>query len=650
MPSLIDKSGSITYYGRVSWANFIDWLVTICLVAIIVLMTTLLGGIRPETHLIILPLYGALLFLHGLWLALTKNTSGRISLIPFLFLPLIAWIVLGNLLWNSVSWRGWQSLVYSLEAFLFFWVFVNNVRTRAHLTFIVVAVLTISLVAVFNGFFQFFHAPAAIAGTLGGATITLSELYHGQATGIFADPTSFAVYLLILLPFSIIATVVRRFPLLLRVLFGYISVMFLTCIILTQVLWVIISCIPVFCLIAWQCFERAKVRIYFALISSTLFLGLASAFINLTPSFADNVESSLVKSIERTRLEVWVESLNIAAGSPFLGKGAGSFSTQLEQSSRLSTVNYWQTPHCDVIQFILEYGLIGFICLSLPLWWIISRAYLRFKQGSAGHRIKGRRGKWMPMNRIFLSTALSSILILFFCSIVNKVFVLPAFILLGALVVGVLVKLSFVRTPIILHGHGLPYSYILLGLFSGISFAVTGRAVLEAQAHEAIAAERLNQIVAQKVYISGDMALLDSTFSEFNWATMLCPGHVDAWIGLSAAQSLKVYQRPEEASQIGLIAKEYALNAITLSHDYWRGWSQLGAAYALCGDHLNAENAFEKALELAPNISNTFFSYSLFLSHFPKRRAEAIRAVRRSLEINPDNQKARRLRQKLLLL
>ena len=179
---------------------------------------------------------------------------------------------------------------------------------------------------------------------------------------------------------------------------------------------------------------------------------------------------------------------------------------------------------------------------------------------------------------------------------------------------------------------------------------MTGRVVLEAQAHEAIAAERLNQIVAQKVYISGDMALLDSTFSEFNWATMLCPGHVDAWIGLSAAQSLKVYQRPEEASQIGLIAKEYALNAITLSHDYWRGWSQLGAAYALCGDHFNAEIAFEKALELAPNISNTFFSYSLFLSHFPKRRAEAIRAVRRSLEINPHNQKARRLRQKLLLL
>lgn len=650
MPSLIDRSGSIPLYGQVSWANFIDWLVTICLVAIIVLMTTLLGGIRPETHLKILPLYGALLFLHGLWLVLTKNNSRRISLIPILFLPFIVWLVLGNLFWNSVSWRGWQSLIYVLEGFLYFWVFVNNVRSRSHLAFITIALLTIGLASVLNGLYQFFHNPASIAGTLGGATITLSELYHGKATGTFADPNSLAVYLLILLPVSIVATVVRRFPLLLRALFGYISVMFLACIIFTQALWAIFTCIPIFSLIAWLCFVRSKVRIYFALISATLFLGLASAFINLTPSFAHNIESSLVESIEGTRLEVWVESLRIAASSRFLGKGAGSFSSQLEQSSRLSTVNYWQTPHSDIIQFILEYGIIGVICLALPLWWIISRAYLRFKQEPVGHRLKGRRGKWMPINRMVLSMALSSVCILFFCCIIGKVFVLPTFLLIGALAVGILVKLSFNRTLIMPQGQRVPYFCILFCLFFGISFALTGRVVLDAQAHEAVASERLNQIVANRVHISGDVALLDSIFSEFKWATMLCPGHVDAWVGLSVAQSLKVYQRPEEAPQIGLIAKEYALNATTLSQDYWRGWAQLGVAYALCGDHLCAENAFEKALELAPNNSNTNYQWGAFLSHFPERRAEAISAVQRSLEINPENQVARRLRQKLLLL
>ena len=650
MPSLIDKTGSIPIYGKVSLANFIDWLVTICLAAIIISMTALLGGIRPETHFKILPLYVVLLFLHGFWLALTKNTSSRISLIPIVFLPFIVWLVLGNLLWNSVSWRGWQSLVYLLEAFLFLWVFVNNVRTRAHLVFIVVALLTISLVAVYNGFFQFFHNPSFIVSTQGEPTITLSKLYYGQATGIFADPTSLAVYLLMLLPIPIIATVVRRFSFLLRALFGYIAVMLLICIIFTQEVWAIFTCIPVFSLIAWLCFKRAKLRIYFTLILSTLYLGLASVFINLTPSFADNIESSLVESIEGTRLKVWIESLRIAASSPFLGKGAGSFSSQLEQSSRLSTVNYWQTPHSDIIQFILEYGIIGFICLALPLWWIISRAYLRFKQEPLGHRLKARRGKWMPMNRIFLSVALSSICVLFFCCILNKVFVLPAFTLTGALMIGVLVKLSFANTFITPYGQRWFYIYTLLGLFSGISFFVTGRVVLEAQAHEAIATERLNQIVAKQVHISGNAALLDSIFSKYYWATMLCPRHVDAWVGLSAVQSLKAYQRPDEAFRIGLIAKEYALNATALSQDYWRGWAQLGVANALCGDYFSAESAFKKALEIAPNNSNTNYQWGAFLSHFPERRAEAISAVRRSLEINPENQEARRLRQKLILL
>ena len=29
MPSLIDKSGKIAYYGQVSWGNLVDWLATI---------------------------------------------------------------------------------------------------------------------------------------------------------------------------------------------------------------------------------------------------------------------------------------------------------------------------------------------------------------------------------------------------------------------------------------------------------------------------------------------------------------------------------------------------------------------------------------------------------------------------------------------
>ena len=72
MPSVIDKSGNIDYFGQLSWANLVDWCVTFCLCGILVLTSMQLGGVRPETQHALLPLYAALLFLHGLWLAVDR--------------------------------------------------------------------------------------------------------------------------------------------------------------------------------------------------------------------------------------------------------------------------------------------------------------------------------------------------------------------------------------------------------------------------------------------------------------------------------------------------------------------------------------------------------------------------------------------------
>ena len=69
MASIVDKHGNIAIYGRLSWGNFVDWLVTLCLGLIIFLTTVSLGGVRPDTQLALLPLFAILLTLHGIWLA-----------------------------------------------------------------------------------------------------------------------------------------------------------------------------------------------------------------------------------------------------------------------------------------------------------------------------------------------------------------------------------------------------------------------------------------------------------------------------------------------------------------------------------------------------------------------------------------------------
>ncbi|MFT6235714.1 MAG: ABC-type polysaccharide/polyol phosphate export permease, partial [Lentimonas sp.] len=79
MPSLIDKSGNIAYFGQMSLANLVDWLVTFCLGAIITLSALLLGGVRPDTHVLLLPLFACLMVLHGLWLAVEQEQPKHLS-------------------------------------------------------------------------------------------------------------------------------------------------------------------------------------------------------------------------------------------------------------------------------------------------------------------------------------------------------------------------------------------------------------------------------------------------------------------------------------------------------------------------------------------------------------------------------------------
>ena len=48
MPSLIDKSGNIAYLGQISLANFVDWLVTFCLGAIVRLLDSVARAVARD--------------------------------------------------------------------------------------------------------------------------------------------------------------------------------------------------------------------------------------------------------------------------------------------------------------------------------------------------------------------------------------------------------------------------------------------------------------------------------------------------------------------------------------------------------------------------------------------------------------------------
>jgi O-antigen ligase len=650
MPSLIDKSGNVAYFGQLSWGNFVDWLVTFCLGGIIALSTLLLGGVRPDTHVLLLPLFACLIGLHGLWLAVEKERPKRLSHVPVLFIPFVAWVWV-NVAWLSpTAWRGWYELIYALEAVVFLWVLVNNVRTRAHLWVLITIALLPAVYAIFIGFYQFFQNPSKLATSLSEYGLKLSPEFLGQATGSFADPNSFAAFLLILLPSLLIAGLVPRLPMILRILCLYIAVMFVAAIFFTQLFWPLVLLLVVLLILPWVCFVKLSWRVWGSLLAVFFVIMAVLPQAAFSPQFQERAALAMTEEGEAVRRVLWQEALDIALDAPVVGAGGGSFSARFEQSETVSLETLPATPHNDYLLILSEYGILGGVLFLLPSLLVVWRATRQWRAEPARVKLKNVKGTIMPPTKFFLSLGLAGVMSFALCQFCSFVFYAPALTLYGVLFFSILIKSSFTRRLRIPSGGWMRFGYFCLGLVLAFEFYSISAPRIQAQALELHARQRLDQIVVLGVHLSGNTDLLDEVIELYEEAILLDPDNADVWVGLSAANCQLFYRNPADHEQIGAQATDYAQQAIELSETYWMGWAQLGIAQGVSGNDAEAEAALARALELAPNNSNAHYYWASYVSHFKERRSEAIASVRRALEINPNHAAARRLQQKLRIL
>jgi len=650
MPSLIDKSGNLVYFGELSWGNFVDWLVTFCLGAIILLSTLLLGGARPDTHELLLPLFACLMVLHGLWLAVVQEQAKRLSHVPIVFLPLVAWIWM-NVTWVSpTAWRGWYELIYALEAMIFLWVLTNNVRTRAHLWVLITIAISPAAYAIFIGFYQFFQNPSKLANAYADYELTLSPKFLGHATGSFADPNSFAAFLLILLPSLLIAGLVPRLPVILRVLCLYIGVMFVVSIFLTQLFWPLAILLVILVVLPWFCFLKQSRRVWGSFLGVSLIAFAVLVQMVFSPQFQTRAALAIAEEGEAVRLILWQEALHIVLDAPISGAGGGSFAAEFEQSERQSLEKLPMTPHNDYLLILSEYGLLGGVLFLVPVVWVVRRSIRHWRAEPNRVKLKGVKRTIMPPAKFFLSLGLGGVLAFALCLFSSFVFYTPALTWYGILFFSILVKSSFTCRLRIPATRRMQFAYFCLSLVLAFQFYSISASRIQAQALELHARQRLEQVVQLGVHRSGDEDLLHEVIELYEAAILLDPDNVDVWIGLSAANCQLFYSNPEDHEQIGMRASGYAGRAIGLSETYWMAWAQLGIAQSLGGNETEAEAALKRALELAPNNGNAHYYWAAYVSHFNERRVEAMISVQRALEINPNHAAASRLQQKLRIL
>lgn len=651
MPSLIDKSGNLVYFGRLSWGNFFDWLITLCLSWIIVVAASALGGVRPEAHALLLPSFAVLLVLHGIWYAVEDEVPVRLNQAPLFFVPFLGLVGVSAIWLSPVGWRGMQSLVYLMEAFVFLWVLSSNVRTLAHLWVLLIASVVPLGMGVLIGFYQFFQSPDKIADGLTEYPVILSPEFLGQATGTFADPYSFVLFLLMFLPVFLFIGSVPRLPGIVRVMCHYVALMLLIGLVLTQVFWAYGLLALVLFMVPWFVFRPIGKRLFVGSLAALSVALVALAAFTLRPAIREVVLAAHDAESDGARLVLWPEAFEAGLQSVLLGHGAGSFGWMMEQSEVRAFARLPESPLNDGLLIFTEYGLLGLLLLGLPLIVILWNSYQRWKQEPFRVRlVLLKKHKLMPPQRFFLSIGLLGSVAFLLGGLLSGVLLVPGLLLCGVLFVGVLIKTSFTRKLSFPDRVWMRVVYLLVFVVAGASFLLLGGARLRAQAIELEARQAFDELIRMRVHISGNGALLDQVIERYQEGVVLDPTNADLWIGFSAAHTQLFFRNPSLAASIGAEALESAKKAVELSPEYWLGWSQVGIAHALMGENEAAEVAFLRGLELAPNASNAHFYWAVFASHFPDKLDVAKVSAERAIEINPDNEAARRLYQKLQIL
>ncbi|NBB78635.1 MAG: hypothetical protein GVY36_04220 [Verrucomicrobia bacterium] len=650
MSTNIDKHGNIGFFGKFTWGNFFDWLVTLCLGAIISMTALHLGGVRPDTLVALLPLYTALLCLHGLWLLLESENRRRLNYAPLWFLPALVWLLVNVLLVTPVPWLGWYEFIYALQAFIILWVLCNNVGSKAHLWVLLVICVSPVLFAGFNGFYQFFQNPATMVGAITDFPLVLPAQYLGRATGIFADPFTLAAFLLVLLPPLMIAAGARRLPKILRVFCFYNALMVMAVITFTQVYWAGLIMVVLVGTVPWFCYRKLKQRLLISFLgagATALVLTLAVSF---HPLFEKGLQRALAEDGEGVRIVLWKEALAMAAEHPVHGVGAGAYRLAFEQSPRVSLAKSPNSPHNDYLLVLSQLGIVGCVLLAAPALFIFVRSFRVLRGEPFGVKLQDKEGTIMPPKRFFLSIGLSGSLALALCMGTTFVFYVPAILLYGVLLLSILIKTSFSKKTMTGRSWPVRLAFCTLAVCSGFSFYVFAYDKLHSQSLELRATQELDHLVEMRVHLSGDVGLLDAVILRYEDALIADPNNVDALLGLSSALCQRYFRSPADFRVYGNRAVATARRAIELSPNNWRGWAQLGVAHAYNAQPGEAEDALLRALDLAPNSSQANYYYAAFIGVDASRRKEALSYVERALKINPKNSVARQLEQKLRIL
>lgn len=438
----VDKDGNFGIWGPLTWANLLDWFVSLLAVFILVLSTRAsLAGVSALN--LTLPLIAVMCLSHAAWVYVNREKPLRISQLPFLFLPLLIWVGLrvhtdaSNDL-SSNEWLCW------LQLFPFFWVLSNNGRLRIHTKLLCALAVGLSLWASFMPLWdrQLIGATSnLIEGNRFQVVVSLETSY------LFASSNLWGAYIVLFVPAFCAAALLPRLELIGRILYALFALFGIYLLASHNVAgaWAIALVVIAYLLYRFSHFTKRVRKCYlFVAVGLAVFI-IVRALIHQ----AVNVEAIKINGLE-----------SIGMGAFFWGFGSGTWLPVLADSPHLSALF-----RSDVALIWFQYGLIGLLMGLVPYLYILRQSWLAYQSyPSLSSRGRGRQ-KLVKYERFCLLMAFLVAVV----AIPNLFYALslyePAYGLLIILALSLLVKLGFKRRVNLSGRAGFKRLYMLMAVF-----------------------------------------------------------------------------------------------------------------------------------------------------------------------------------------
>jgi hypothetical protein len=635
-----------------SLTGLVEKIIIFTLAGSLSLMFFLNGGLDFGKHALLVPLFGILILLHGIFVYLRCRSKRRegdyfLNASPLKFLPFLFWAIFSVNFLSPIPWLGQIYLIYFFEAFIVFWIMANHIDKLKQLNIVLIALSLPFALHLYFGYSHFFHEK------------NLSELgIEKVISGLFFDSNSYAFITSIIIAGLAPAIFFRYWEKVKRAILFFIFL-------LTVLGLVMANNFQGFLMLSLALICSGYFALY-KIASQIKFLLTALVFVCITylvfhfsfKEYSDYFYSAFNTDDSSYFFSAWIASFFLFIKNCILGVGLGGFEAKLNTVKSFNFPLTISNPSNFYLLILCEFGIIGSLLMAKPLLSLIKEKYKHLKTIPKWEIVDRRR--CVPLERLLLSIFLSMVITFALVSLFHSVIILPFFICFFAVILAVLNFKINAKSPEIIENNVARTEifavrkdskdaryYLCFACALSALFSFDGYKVFMAQEHYENAGADFQAILESPANFN-DQDLIEVLIVA-NDSIKENKYNLDAWLlkheilnTLYNKNSIRYENYPDlmlEASQFVLDRKK----------NYWKAWMRHGISLTLVEEFKEAEYAFTRSLKLAPNNFETNFYMASYLIHFKERFEEARKYIEKVLAIAPANPEALAMNQKLNL-